>query len=184
MSAPAFFLDRDGTINVDHDFVHQPSEWEWIPGVPETLYKLQRSGFKLIVVTNQSGVARRHFSLQHVHELHAYADRLLQAYDVRIDGWYVAPWHPAFHEGKDPALLAERKPGTALFERAAREHDIDLSRSFMAGDKASDLKPAMELGMRPVMLTSRFMNDELRQWCREKDISIYENLPRAVQQLF
>jgi D-glycero-D-manno-heptose 1,7-bisphosphate phosphatase len=183
MSQPAFFLDRDGTLNVDHDFVHRPDQWDWIPGVPETLYKLRRSGFKLIVVTNQSGVARGHFSLQQVRELHAYADRLLEAYDVQIDGWYVAPWHPAFHDGKDPELLKERKPGTLLFERAAREHDIDLSRSFMAGDKASDLKPAMELGMRPVMVTSRFMNHELRQWCREKDITIYDDLPQAVQQL-
>ena len=184
MSAPAFFLDRDGTINIDHDFVHQPSEWNWIPGVPETLYKLQRGGFRLIVVTNQSGVARGRFSLQQVHELHAHADRLLQAYDVRIDGWYVAPWHPDFHEGRDPALLDERKPGTALFERAAREHDIDLSRSYMAGDKATDLEPALHLGMKPVMVSSRFMNDALRQWCSERDITIYDDLPRAVQQLF
>lgn len=184
MSTPAFFLDRDGTLNIDHDFVHRPAEWDWIPGVPEALHELRHNGFKLIVVTNQSGVARGHFSLRQVHELHAYAGRQLQARGVAIDDWYVAPWHPDFHEGKDPALLHERKPGTALFERAAREHDIDLSRSFMAGDKASDLMPALRLGMKPVMVTSRFMNAELRQWCRQQHIHIYDDLPQAVQQLF
>lgn len=179
---PACFLDRDGTLNVDHDFVHQPQEWDWIPGVPEALLKLQQAGYKLIVVTNQSGIARGRFTLAQVHALHEYAGRLLADTGVQINGWYIAPWHPQFHEGQDPELLNERKPGTVLFERAAKEHQLDLGRSLMVGDKASDLKPALRLGMKPFLVRSRFFSDELAQWCRQHDVPVSETLPRLLSE--
>ncbi|MCH8485236.1 MAG: HAD family hydrolase [Candidatus Cyclonatronum sp.] len=174
---PACFLDRDGTLNVDHDFVHRPHEWDWIPGVPEALLKLQQAGYKLIVVTNQSGIARGRFTLAQVHALHEYAGRLLADTGVQINGWYIAPWHPQFHEGQDPELLNERKPGTVLFERAAKEHQLDLSRSLMVGDKASDLEPALRLGMKPFLVRSRFFSDELAQWCTRHEVPVSETLP-------
>ncbi|AXI99526.1 D-alpha,beta-D-heptose 1,7-bisphosphate phosphatase [Cyclonatronum proteinivorum] len=178
---PACFLDRDGTLNVDHDFVHRPDEWDWIPGVPDALLRLQRAGYKLIVVTNQSGIARGRFSMEDVEALHAYAARQLAESGVHISGWYIAPWHPDFHNGKDPALLAERKPGTGLFERAALEHQLDLSRSFMVGDKASDLKPALKLGIRPFLVRSRFYSEELERWCASQNIAIADDLPQLLQ---
>jgi len=180
---PACFLDRDGTLNIDHDYVHKPAEWDWIPGVPSALKRLQAAGYLLIVITNQSGVARGKFTLSQVHRLHRYADRKLAESGVWIDAWYVAPWHPDFHEGKDPKLLEERKPGTALFERAMAEHGIDPERSLMVGDKASDLTPAMELGIRPQLVVSRFMNDELREWAKTNEIDVHRDLPELVNRM-
>ncbi|MCH8558584.1 MAG: HAD family hydrolase [Balneolia bacterium] len=176
----ACFLDRDGTLNIDHDFVYKPEEWDWIPGVPKALQLLQREGYKLIVVTNQSGVARGRFSLQQVNELHRYAGELLKEWGVEIDAWYIAPWHPDFHENKDPKLLSERKPGTALFERAVKEFGIDLSRSLMVGDKASDVIPAIELGIKPFLVESRFTDDNLKSWASENEVPLYRDLPQIV----
>ncbi|MCH8566931.1 MAG: HAD family hydrolase [Balneolales bacterium] len=173
----AIFLDRDGTLNIDYDFVHKPREWDWIPGVPQILYKLKMSGYKLIVVTNQSGVARKKFTLSDVHHLHKHVDEnLKKRYNFMIDGWYIAPWHPDFHNGKDDALLYERKPGTALFLKAAEQHGIDIKGSVMVGDKSTDLQPALELGMRPFLVKSRFYDDNLQLWCREKGIPVYKDL--------
>lgn len=177
---PACFLDRDGTLNVDHDFVHQPDEWDWIPGVPEALLRLQRAGYKLIVITNQSGIARGHFSMEDVEALHQFAARQLAETGVHISGWYIAPWHPDFHDGRDPDLLAERKPGTRLFERAATDHQLDLSRSLMVGDKASDLKPALKLGIRPFLVRSRFYSEELGSWCVSENIPVADDLPQLL----
>ncbi len=176
----ACFLDRDGTINIDHDFVHKPEEWNWIPGVPKALQLLQEQGYKLIVITNQSGVARGRFSLQQVDELHEYAEELLKEWGVEIDAWYIAPWHPEFHEGKDPELLDERKPGTALFEKAASEFDIDLDQSIMVGDKATDLIPAIKLGIKPFLVESRFTDDKLKSWADENKVPFYRDLPQIV----
>ncbi len=176
----ACFLDRDGTINIDHDFVHKPEEWNWIPGVPKALQLLQEQGYKLIVITNQSGVARGRFSLQQVDELHEYAEELLKEWGVEIDAWYIAPWHPEFHEGKDPELLDERKPGTALFEKAASEFDIDLDQSIMVGDKATDLIPAIKLGIKPFLVESRFTDDKLKSWADENEVPFYRDLPQIV----
>lgn len=176
----ACFLDRDGTINIDHDFVHKPEEWDWIPGVPKALQLLQQEGYKLIIITNQSGVARGRFSLQQVDELHEYAEDLLKEWGVEIDAWYIAPWHPQFHEGKDPELLDERKPGTALFEKAAREFDIDLDQSIMVGDKATDLIPAIKLGIKPFLVESRFTDAKLKSWADENEVPFYRDLPQIV----
>ena len=176
----ACFLDRDGTLNIDHNFVHKPEEWDWIPGVPKALQLLQREGFKLIVVTNQSGVARGRFSLQQVNELHLYAAELLKEWGVEIHAWYIAPWHPDFHEDRDPKLLDERKPGTALFERAAKELGIDLGKSIMVGDKASDIIPAIELGIKPFLVESRFTNNELKNWASEHGVPLFRDLPQIV----
>ncbi len=177
----AFFLDRDGTLNVDHDFVHKPEEWDWIEGVPETLKLLHNSGYTLIVVTNQSGIARGHFSLEQVESLHRWVNADLEKMGFQIDAFYIAPWHPDFHAGKDPGLLGERKPGTRLFLDAAEKFDIDFSRSFMAGDKKSDVLPAIELGMTPILIHSRFTTDELISWAESRQIKHHKTLTEAVK---
>lgn len=173
---PAFFLDRDGTLNIDHDFVHRPDEWDWCDGAIEAVKRMNDMGFKVIVVTNQSGVARGRFTMEQVNALHAHAEADLARHGARIDAWYVAPWHPKFHEGLDPALLDERKPGTALFRQAAERFGIDFSRSHMAGDKISDLAPAVELGMKAWFIRSRHEPDQDQAWLRAKGIPTLDRL--------
>jgi D-glycero-D-manno-heptose 1,7-bisphosphate phosphatase len=181
MTPKIFFLDRDGTINVDTDFVHRPEEWEFCPGAPEAIRRLNEAGFKVVVVTNQSGVIRGRFSMAQVVKLHEYAAELLAAHGARIDAWYVAPWHPNLHDGLHPRLLADRKPDTGMFEKALRRYKADPNQCFMAGDKLSDLKPAMKLGMKPYLIKSRFYKSQDKFFIQNNDISVYESLYDVVE---
>ena len=181
MSSKCFFLDRDGTLNVDYDFVHTPREWTWCDGAMDALVLLKERGFKLAVITNQSGIARGRFTMEQVNRLHDWVNDQLQNDLIEIDGFYVAPWHPDFHDGKDPGLLDERKPGTVLFRKAAAELGISFEGSCMAGDKISDLLPAMHLGIKPYLIRSRFYTEEIGNWCRQHHILIFDRLLDAVE---
>ena len=176
----AFFLDRDGTINVDYDFVHKPEEWTFCEGAPEAIRMLNEQGFKVIVVTNQSGIARGHFSLQQVNELHDWVNQQLSDHGAKIDAFYVAPHHPQYdaEELYDPA---DRKPGTGMFVKAAERYQIDFSQSHMAGDKITDLLPALELGMQPYFVRSRFEESQDKNWLKSQDIGIYDSLHQIIK---
>jgi D-glycero-D-manno-heptose 1,7-bisphosphate phosphatase len=172
----AFFLDRDGTLNVDYDYVHRPEEWTWCDGAIEAIRWMNENGYKVIVITNQSGISRGRFTREQVDALHAWVDGELKRHGAWIDAWYVAPWHPTFHEGHHPDLLQERKPGTGLFLQAAERFHIDFSRSVMAGDKISDLQPAIELGMEAVFIRSRHEPDADQNWLKKHRIPIVDRL--------
>jgi len=183
MSNKAFFLDRDGTLNVDYDYVHLIGEWTWCDGAIEALERIRDMGFKIFVVTNQSGVARGRFDMDDVNKLHNWVNNQLLERDIHIEEWYVAPWHPEFHDEHDPELLNYRKPGTGYFEKARDEYDLDLSRSCMAGDKVSDLQPAVELRMTPFFIRSRFEPSQDQQWLEKHNIKVFDRLLDAVKTL-
>jgi len=148
----AIFLDRDGTINVDHGFVSRLDELDFMPGAVEALSLLAGAGFVLVVVTNQSGVARDYFTECDVRAFHDEMNRRLGEKGVRIDRFYYCPHHP---EGVVPRYhirCACRKPGNALFLQAIADFDIDPRRSFAIGDKASDVEPAVALGATGVLI--------------------------------
>jgi D-glycero-D-manno-heptose 1,7-bisphosphate phosphatase len=172
----AFFLDRDGTLNVDYDFVHLPEEWTWCDGAIEAIQWMNENGYKVIVITNQSGISRGRFTREQVDALHAWVNTDLKRHGAWVDAWYVAPWHPKFHDGHHLDLLNERKPGTGLFRQAAERFGIDFSRSVMAGDKISDLEPAIELGMRAVFIRSRHEPDADVDWLKKHRIPIEDTL--------
>ncbi len=176
MPNKAFFLDRDGTINIDYDFVHLPEQWDFCPGAVDAIKWMNQNDYKVIVVTNQSGIARGHFTMETVLELHRWVDSQLALVDARIDGWYIAPWHPNFHGDLNPDLLKLRKPNTGMFEQAAAEHDIDFLQSHMAGDKLSDIKPAISLDMQAYLIRSRFTPDWDRDFIKKHAIPEFEHL--------
>jgi D-glycero-D-manno-heptose 1,7-bisphosphate phosphatase len=176
-----FFLDRDGTINVDTDFVHRPEEWEFCPGAPQAIRRLNAAGFKVVVVTNQSGVIRKRFSMADVVKLHEHAAELLAAENAHIDAWFVAPWHPNLHTDLHPRLLSDRKPDTGMFLKALRRFKADPTQCFMAGDKLSDLKPAIELGMTPFLIKSRFYESQDKAFIASHDIPVYDSLLDVVE---
>lgn len=176
MPNKAFFLDRDGTINVDYDFVHKSDDWTFCDGAVDAIRWMNKNKFKVIVVTNQSGIARGHFTLETVLRLHEWVDEELARHNAKIDGWYIAPWHPDFHDGKNPDLLKLRKPDTGMFLQAAKDHDIDFLQSYMAGDKLSDVKSAMSLEIQPFLIRSRFTEKWDWDWIRKNDIPVYDNL--------
>lgn len=145
----AVFLDRDGTLVDDPPpgYLHEPARVALLPGVPEGLEALARAGWPLVVVSNQSGIARGLFGPEAFAAVMARIGELLAPRGVRFQGAYFCPHHPDFTGACDC-----RKPGTALFERAARELRLDLTRSWLIGDRAQDAEPALRLGGRGIVL--------------------------------
>lgn len=142
----AIFLDRDGTINVEKEYLHRSEEFEFIPGAPEAVGILKDAGYLVVVVTNQSGVARGYYAEADVERLHCHMDELLAAYGTSIDGYYFCPHHP--EKGLDGYLTDCncRKPLPGMLLQAASELDIDLSASWMIGDKLADMEAGRGAG--------------------------------------
>ncbi|WP_441000882.1 D-glycero-alpha-D-manno-heptose-1,7-bisphosphate 7-phosphatase [Fodinibius sp. SL11] len=178
----AFFLDRDGTLNVDYNYVHKPREWTWCEGAIDALRWMQEQCFKIIVVTNQSGIARGRYSEQHVQDLHQWVDEKLAKQDLYIDDWYYAPHHPE-HDPDKEYTPKDRKPGVGMFKKAATKHNIDFSSSYMAGDKITDLKPALELGITPFFIRSRHEPKQDKQWLHRHHISAFNNIGEVIDTL-
>lgn len=179
----AFFLDRDGTLNVDYNYVHTPQEWTWCYGAVPALRWIRNHDFKIVVVTNQSGITRGYYTENHVQQLHRWVDKRLAEEDIAIDRWLYAPHHPE-HDPEENFAPADRKPGTGMFEKAASELNIDFSRSYMAGDKITDLKPAAYLGINPIFIRSRHAPDQDQQWLQENALGQYDSLWQGIQDLF
>lgn len=153
---PAVFLDRDGTLNVETGGVRRPQQLELIPGVAEALIALRRAGFCLVVVTNQSVVARGEASESDLAAVHRRLEWELGKAGAYLDGIYVCPHHPdrGFPgERADLKIACDcRKPATGLVERARRELGIDLSASWMIGDQTRDIEMARRAGLRSILL--------------------------------
>jgi D-glycero-D-manno-heptose 1,7-bisphosphate phosphatase len=179
----AFFLDRDGTLNVDTNFVHTPDEWQWCDGAIDALRWMNQNNFKVIVVTNQSGIVRGHYTEEQVHELHRWVDDQLARQDLRVDEWLVAPHHPAFDQKPYDYAPEDRKPGKGMFLKAIEKHAINPKKSFMAGDKITDLIPALELGIHPFFIRSRHEPAQDKAWLQNHDIGTYDTLYSAVQEI-
>ena len=142
MMRPAVFLDRDGTINEQMGYINHISRFHLLPGVGEAIRSLNDREIPVVVITNQSGLARGYFPESLLDEVHDLMQRLLNDQGARIDGLYVCPHHPEAKEEKFRIACDCRKPGTGLLTRAARDLQIDLTRSYVVGDRWSDLKAA------------------------------------------
>lgn len=176
----AFFLDRDGTINVDYNFVHTREEWTWCKGAVESIRWLNNEGFKVIVVTNQSGISRGRYTTEQVGRLHDWVDQELKKASAYIDDWYIAPYHPEYDTEPATYPPEDRKPGTGMFDKAAKKHNIDFDSSFMAGDKLTDLQPAVELGITPFFIKSRHEPGQDKSWLQQHDIPASPTLKEAL----
>ena len=152
---PAAFLDRDGVLNVDHGYVHRPEQLEWIAGAPESVRLLNEAGYYVLVITNQSGVARGFFEEAAVKSFHAHMQNVLAGKGAHIDAFYYCPHHP---EGTVKAFAMAcscRKPRIGMLEQAARERPIDVNRSFFIGDKDDDIAAASAFKVHGIKFDSR-----------------------------
>jgi len=157
---PAVFLDRDGTIIEEVGYLDRVDRVAVYPWTGDALRLLDRAGFSLVVVTNQSGVARGFFPEARVLEVHAHLDRLLARGSARLDAYYYCPHHV---DAADPAYRLDcdcRKPRPGLITRAARDLDLDISRSFVVGDKWSDVALARAVGARGLLVRTGSGADE------------------------
>jgi D-glycero-D-manno-heptose 1,7-bisphosphate phosphatase len=142
-ASPAVFLDRDGTLNHDLGYTHLYSEWSWVPGALESLRVFHRLGLKIVVISNQSGIARGFFQEEDVAELHRQVSAELTERGLRVDAFYYCPHHPDFTGPCDC-----RKPAPGLFFKAAAELRLDLPRSFVVGDNIWDAEAGVNAGLR------------------------------------
>ena len=164
MANPAIFLDRDGVINVDTGYVYLVDDFKFIDGVIDALLKLKQKGYLLVVVTNQSGIARGMFTEEQFMSLTEWMDWSLADRGVDLDGIYFCPHHPS--EGSDQyrKSCTCRKPGPDMILDAVKHLDIDLARSYMVGDKPSDMKAAINAGVAHKILveTGKVITEEGR----------------------
>jgi D-glycero-D-manno-heptose 1,7-bisphosphate phosphatase len=152
MNARALFLDRDGTLVEPRHYPSQPSDLVMQRGVGPLLRTFQRAGWKLIVVTNQSGIARGYFSEADLERMHDHLREMLRVWGVSLTGIYACPHHI---DGVVPRLAIPcrcRKPQPGMLLSAAAEHDLDLSRSWMVGDILDDIEAGNRAGCRTVLV--------------------------------
>lgn len=155
----AVFLDRDGTINVEKEYLHRVEDWEWIPGAVEAIRRINDMGYLAIVVTNQAGVARGYYEEAQIHALHAAVDSMLELAGARIDAYYYCPHHPEFG---DVRMCECRKPGTGMLMAAQRDFDIDLKNSYLIGDKVLDIQAARKAGVTPILVMTGYGKEQDR----------------------
>ena len=153
---PAVFLDRDGVLIEDSHYLGSPDRVRLIRGSAEAVAALNRAGWPVVVVTNQSGVARGLFPPEAVDAVHDRLAELLRGFDARIDAFYACPHHP---EAEVTAYRVEcdcRKPRPGMLRAAAAELGLDLARSWVVGDRVSDLEAGAAVGARTVLVRTGY----------------------------
>jgi len=166
--SPAVFVDRDGTIMEDCVYCSDPRKVKIFPGVPEALRRLKSNGFKLIIITNQSGIGRGLFTIEQYRAVEAAV--LCRLGDNLIDATYFCPDVPS-----QPST--HRKPAPGMIVDAAREHQIDVSRSFLIGDAEIDIECAHNAGVRAIRVQTGLkgdMTESMADW-------LADDLPAAVE---
>ena len=176
---PAVFLDRDGTINVEVNYLHRPADLDLILGVPQAIARLNAAGLPVFVVTNQAGIARGYYTVADMRVLHEHLNALLGGYGAHIDAFYYCPHHPEF---TGPCVC--RKPAPGMLLAAAADHDLDLSRSWLIGDAAGDMGAGYAAGCRTILVRTGYGAELERMWDGRTDEMwpevVVDALPDAV----
>ncbi len=144
---PAVFLDRDGVLNVDKGFVYRVADFEWILGAQEAVKYANDKGMLVIVVTNQSGIARGFYNEADMQKLHAWMSAQLAEQNARIDGFYHCPFHAEGVVERYRRASELRKPAPGMILQAISDWNVDTQRSFLIGDKKEDLMAASGAGI-------------------------------------
>ncbi|GHU81640.1 hypothetical protein AGMMS50284_1940 [Clostridia bacterium] len=146
----AAFFDRDGTINVNTGHLYKPEQMIIIEGIPQLIRKYNKEGCKVIVITNQAGIAKGYYTVQDMHNLHTHMNSVLQnQYGAHIDAFYFCPHHPHY-----TGECSCRKPKTGMLEQAIKDFNIDVSKSVLYGDKPHDIQAGEACGIKSTLLKS------------------------------
>jgi D-glycero-D-manno-heptose 1,7-bisphosphate phosphatase len=146
-AAPAAFLDRDGVINIDSGYVHHVADFQFIAGVLGACRGLHLAGYKLIVVSNQAGIAHGYYDEQTFEEITGWMRERFREAGAPLTGVYYCPHHPRGRVARYSRECDCRKPAPGMIAQAVREHQIDVANSFLVGDKESDLEAAKGAGI-------------------------------------
>ena len=164
----AVFLDRDGTINVEKNYLYHPDEWEWIPGAIDAIKLLNENNFLVVVVSNQAGIARNIYGHDEVNRLHDWVSNELARNGAWIDRYYYCPHHPEFGDVRDCNC---RKPKTGMFTKAAADLGIAFNRSWMIGDKEIDMVAGRSAGVRTIMVLTGHGSVEAKTLASDQIVS-------------
>jgi D-glycero-D-manno-heptose 1,7-bisphosphate phosphatase len=154
MTARALFLDRDGVVNVEVGYLHRAEEVRFVEGIFSLCRTAIKLGYRLIVVTNQAGIARGYYTEADFHTLMDFIRTQLRAEQIELDAVYHCPFHPEHGVGLYKREHEDRKPGTGMLRRGASEFDLSLADSIMIGDRCSDIAAANAAGLRQAFLIS------------------------------
>lgn len=176
----AVFLDRDGTINQEREYLHRMEDFQFIPGVPQAIRLLNRAGFLVVVVTNQSGVGRGYYAEEDVEALHRFISRELAGSGGRIDAWLYCPHHPAGRGGYAVSCSC-RKPLPGMLLDAAERLGIDLASSYMVGDKLIDVEAGRAAGCSSILVRSGYGAEEESRL--PPGVEVYDDLLAAALSL-
>ena len=179
-----FFLDRDGVIIEDEDYLADPSKVRLCPGCAEAFRKIGDAGFRAIVLSNQSGIARGYFTFAEVKAVERRIEELLAGENAPCpDAWYYCPHHPKGIVEEYRKDCDCRKPKPGLFLQAGKDFDADFSRSYMIGDKISDLQAAFAAGCigGALVMTGHGKEQQIVQLDRKYEIA--GSILEAVDQL-
>lgn len=178
---PAVFLDRDGVINREEDYVHRLDEFRFLDGVFDACLRMRRAGYRLIVITNQAGIARGYYSEEDFRSLTNWMLAEFRRHGVEIDAVYHCPHHPRHGLGEYRRDCDCRKPAPGMILRAAAEHSLDLPRSVLVGDKTTDVEAGRAAGVGCcVLVRSGHPLDEADVAAAD---SVFENLPEVASAL-
>lgn len=181
----AVFLDRDGTINTEANYLYKPEDFIFTPGAIDAIKIFHELGYLVIVITNQAGVARGYYTEVDVIKLHGYVDELLKAEDTYIDAYFYCPHHPEGTLEGYTGVCKCRKPESGMIEQAARQFDLDLSECIIAGDNEIDVKTGKNAGIgengsgKCILVRSGHPIDEKNSEADE----IYDNLYAFAQKM-
>jgi D-glycero-D-manno-heptose 1,7-bisphosphate phosphatase len=159
VSRPAVFLDRDGTIVREADYLRSPERLRLLPRAAEAIRRLNDSGFAVVVATNQSGIARGLLTEDDLAQVHKVLAERLAKRGARLDAIYFCPHHPTAGAGRYRRECSCRKPAPGMLLRAAQELDLDLSRCIAVGDSQRDLIAGREVGCRTVLVRTGYGRD-------------------------
>lgn len=153
MKSKAVFFDRDGVLNVDVAYLYKIEDLRWIDGAREAVAYLTQQGYKIFIVTNQSGIARGYYTVEQMERLHSYMQQELAAYGGRIDRIYYCPHHPEGSVAQYSCSCSCRKPKPGMLLQAFAEYDIDKEQSFLIGDGKRDVEAAEAAGVQGYLFT-------------------------------
>lgn len=180
----AIFLDRDGTIIEDRDYLSSPDEIKLLSGSAKAVKMINELGFKAVVVTNQSGVARGIFPEEQVEVIHRRLEELLRAKGARIDAFYYCPHHPTEGKGRYRTECLCRKPETGMIDAAVRDFYLDPSQSYVIGDKLIDIELAQRAGAGGILVKTGYGRKEIQSLSHNSTlcpIHIAEDILGAVE---
>ncbi len=184
MGHRAVFLDRDGTINEEVGYVNHLERFHLLPRVGEAIRLLNQKGIKVVVITNQSGVARGYFPESLIHQVHRKMEDDLKKDGAHLDGIYYCPHHPDAGAPPYRQKCRCRKPGTGLIEEAVKDLGIDPAQSYMVGDRGADIEFGLKIGAKTILVLTGYGKGEWEyfgeRWKSKPDF-VAEDLFEAVQ---